>query len=190
MARISRATLKSKFKTGKRPTQQDFEDWLDSFLHKDEQQAVNSQAFNQRLSQYDQDLRAITQNGTVDTLGDLLSLFQGWPEATKLVNAIASAGQPQWANVQGKPTLVAVQWSEQIVSTDGVAFNPFSQAGVFSQTRWLVSEVGALANAAAVVVMDMQVTRRFAGSGVDTGYYIDSIQKLRLAVSPRVRISS
>lgn len=182
--------MKERFRTGKRPTQADFENWLDSFLHKDEQQAVNAQAFNQRLSQYDNDLRAVTLNSSVDTLGDLLSIFQGWPEANKMVNAIGSAGQPQWANVQGKPMLVAVQWSEQIISTDGADFNPLQVAGIFSQTRWLVSEVGALANAAAVIVMDMQVTRRFVGSGVDTGYYVDSIQKVRLAVSPRVRISS
>lgn len=36
MAKQTRDLLKSYFQTGKKPTQQQFSDWLDSFLHKDD----------------------------------------------------------------------------------------------------------------------------------------------------------
>lgn len=76
MAKQSVDTLKGWFQTGDKPTQQQFYDWLDSFIHKDEgidiedipglQDALNSKSDNVAVNA----LRALVQPFRIELEGD------------------------------------------------------------------------------------------------------------------------
>ncbi|GAB3734887.1 hypothetical protein [Spirosoma lituiforme] len=179
MSKIPRTELRSRFQTGKVPTQQDWDDFFDSFVHKDEQTAVDQQVVNTRIATYDTALKARQPDGTISTLGDVFAAFEGYPDNRFLAIDL------KWPNLQGKPASVNVQWTEQTIVTDSTTYNP-TQAGVAAQQRWLGSQVAGLTSQFHIV--DLKTERRFVGNGVDQGYFTDCIIAVKLAIAPKVNL--
>lgn len=90
--------LKSIFVTGARPLQQWWHDVFDSFVHKDDVAVINQGVINSAINQYDSNLKALSADGVVNTLGDVFKVFQNYSDTRSLHNEL------QWANIPGRPT--------------------------------------------------------------------------------------
>ena len=177
MSKITKAELKSKFTTGRVPTQQDFFDLIDSLVHLDDQTAVDQQVVNTKISAYDTALKARQPDGVINTLGDVYAAFEGYTDNRYINNEL------RWIGLPGKPTQLGIQWSEQTVVTDYTTYNPV-QAGVAYQEKWLSSQVAGLTGQYTIV--DLKTQRRWVPNSQDTGYFVDQIIAVKLAISPKV----
>ena len=181
--------LKNKFQTGAKPTQEDFGDIFDSFVHLDNQQAVDAQVVSQLITAYNQSLTARNVNGSVDTLGDVFALFAGVDDNMSLKELFAKI---DWSKLPNKPSFAGLTWTEQFITTDISTYNPLATTGTTGSgptQRWLVSGVGATNQA--LIVLDIKTERHWftAGSGGESGFYVDQIIALKLAVSAKAVLS-
>lgn len=186
MARLGRILLKTAFALGARPTQDDFWNVLDSYVHKDDLQAINVQQFNQRLSQFYVDLVALSGSGSIITLGDLFRFVQNVPGDWDLREKLLASGTPTWANIQNKPTSMPFRWQEQIISTDTDVINPTSSGNTL--TKWVVSEVAAIGSQNRVMITDIQINRKLFGTSSTNYFFVDVVTRVKLAINPIVEL--
>ncbi|MEZ0611921.1 hypothetical protein ACAW74_25640 [Fibrella sp. WM1] len=198
MAVVSRATLYTIFGVlGKIPGAQDFKNWLDSYVHKDELAEVNAATINRKITAYDQGLRTESNALFVSTLGDMLKAFAQWPRGQRLIDFITSAGL-DWSKINNRPAAVALRWNEQIVSVDptSTAFGAIGsyRPSDFTVTKWLLSEVAARTTGT-MVIIDMQVSRKLTGATTETNsvvtpaMVVDVITKVKIGVNPSVNLT-
>lgn len=164
----AKAFLKNLFSAGKRPVDTDYGDLIDSFVHIDDQQAVDAQAVNTVLQQYDTNLKQRNNNAVVDSLGDVLFVLGDFNDTNKL------------------STSPALSFTQQTTgATDATVFNSPNNLGA---TKWLVSDV--LGINQALVIQDIQVKRYFISSGGDNPNFIDVIVGLKLGIGPKTVLQS
>ena len=181
MSKVTKADLKAKFTTGKTPSQQDYFDLIDSLVHLDDQSAVDQQVVNTRISAYDTALKARQADGVVNTLGDVFNAFVDYDDNRNINNEL------KWAGLPGKPTILHVTWSEQVLVTDETRYNPLGASGTAGSgpsQRWLFSEVAPITTSH--LFMDMRLDRRWVATSAETGYYADRIIAVKLAIDPSV----
>lgn len=186
--------LKSRFVTGSRPTQSDYVDVFDSYVHKDDVATINSEIVDDAINSYDTALRSRNVNGPIDSLGDVFYVLRGFTDAADLQALIAAAGGSgtlSWVNVTNKPGNVQLNWDEQIVSLDSYA--PAPPANVVSVPSLAASSFGPsfMQQAGArFVVRDLFFSRvaYTPQSGFAPAYYADRIRAVVYGVSPRTLI--
>ena len=149
MAKQTIAYLKNLFTTGKRPTQQHFWDWLDSFVHKDDQVTATTDAINQAIDNSEAELKAESPDGTVNTLGDLFKVFQGYADSRKIANDL------QWANIPNRPTapIVLGYSAIQRVTMADISWT-YTGGTIFSRTKTL-KQICGIAEATPITIVDM-----------------------------------
>ncbi len=176
MARISKAELKAKFAAGRKPTEADFADLIDSLIHLDDQTAVDAQIINTKIATYDTGLKSQIPNGTVDSVGDVFAVFQGYDDNRKVHNELS------WSGLPGKPTNVALTWNEQVVvpNSNGAYQGEFTDLYLGSAAIPGIS--------AGYLVIDLRVTRT-AIPGGPIGSYADKITAIKLAVAPSAKLN-
>jgi hypothetical protein len=184
MPKQDRSALYTLFASGQRLLATSFRDLLDSFVHKDEQQAMNAQAINTRLASYDNDLKALSQSGsTATSVGDVLAALQGFPKNTTVLAAIqgGQVAPPNWVTLGGKPASLALRWTEQIITTNSIT--------ITTAQAWLAQTIVGGAGST-YLLMDIYVERRLSQTGPGQPILItDGITKLKLAVNPNISLS-
>lgn len=183
MSKISKPELKALFTTGRKPSQQDFANLIDSLVHLDDQSAVDLQVVNTRISAYDTALKARQIDGEVNTLGDVFALFAGWGDNHIIGNEL------NWSGLPGKPVALNLSWTEQTIVTDSSTYNPLANAGTAGAgpaIRWLNSTVAGLTGS--YLVMDVRTDRRWVDTGGGTGFFTDTIVAVKVAITPKTNL--
>jgi hypothetical protein len=109
--------LKGRFVTGNKPTQQDYTDWMDSYVHFDDLTSVNNLTIDARISAYDTTQKARNVDGSINSLGDVFYVLRGFSDVADVATLLANVGTaPAWDSISGKPETVTVTWEEQVVS--------------------------------------------------------------------------
>lgn len=194
MAQQTIAYLKSRFQTGATPSQQDYSDIFDSYVHYNDLETANNTAIDARISDYDSDLKSLSGSGSVASLGDLLDIFVGYDSETRLKTVLnALGGAPSWEAVGDKPDRINLVWDEVQVSLDSyVAANqpapPASSMQVI-QPISLASLPGGPGIEKRAVIRDMQVTFfpvQWHGSSFTT--FAQRINTVTFGVEPRISL--
>ncbi len=190
MAKRSKSQLKAIFSRGKRPTETDFSDFIDSVVHLDDQSAVNAQVVNQAINAYNTNLLAKKPDGAVNSVGDVYGAFEGMNDALKLVDLI------KWSGLPGKPADTVVEWTEQLIVTDRTKFDPQPTAtpgpGYTSQNpdRFTIAGLGVVTGR--FLVSDITVERRWISiptGGSPVTFYVDQIVAVKLAITPKAKLA-
>lgn len=183
MPKLTKSELKAIFANGRKPTEQDFASLIDSFVHLDQQVAVDEQVVNTRINTYDTALKAQSADGSVNSLGDVFKVFQGYSDGRSINTEL------QWAGIPGKPTALNLSWTEQTIVTDNTTYNPLGGAGTAGAgpaIRWLGSTVAALTGS--YLVIDVRTDRRWISTGGDSGFYTDTIVAVKVAINPKTNL--
>lgn len=195
MPKQTKAAIKAQFQTGKTPTYSDYADWIDSFVHLDDQQAVDSQIVSQLLVTYDQNLKTRNQNGPIDTLGDVLYFLADIQDNTKLTDTIAKI---DWTKLPNKPSTVLLQIDEQYVVTDVTKFDPQPRdtpipgvSTVTNPSTRSVLSIGAI-NTPGNVITNITITRQWVSiptGGTPVTFYTDIIAGVTVCVTPKAKLT-
>lgn len=182
------AWLASRFQAGARPTAQDFQDLLDSFVHIDLQAAVDATVVNQAIGLAVAGLTSRNNDGIVNSLGDMFAVFAGYAESDNLASRLlALTNAAKWSGLPGKPAQAALVWTEQIISC-----GPYDGFLPTSSRKWLLADVAGVSSA---LILDMNVKRVFqpwATTGTtsfDQGYIMDSVMQVKIAVQPKIALT-
>lgn len=176
-----------------KPRQEDYHDLMDSYVHKDDLATVNGQEIDARINTYNTSLRSETP-GAVDTLGDILKIFQGFPDDWNLKAKLDAAGGQQisWTNVNDKPTNLAVSWAEQrlylldkFTAPTGI---PTNQATIKSiKTLFQTAASPILPSSAKTVVVDLELQPVMVNwSGTNTPIMVVSVVGATIAITPKI----
>ncbi len=186
--------LKTRFTTGAKPSQQDYHDWLDSYVHKDDLTSVTNIVVDSRINDYDQSLRARNVDGTINSLGDVFEVLKGFSDSANIKALLdAAGGAVTWGSVQGKPTGATVTWEEQVVSLGGYAPSPPASFESI-QIRGCASfgQGALLQGASRYLVKDIFFSRiqyvPSQPSNIPT-YYADRIQSVVFAIGPKISLT-
>lgn len=177
--------LKSLFVTGARPLQQWWHDVFDSFVHKDDLAAVNQSVVNTTLNTYDSGLRAITNDGVVNTLGDVFKVFQNYSDARNINNEL------QWPNLPGRPNQIILSGS----AMQRIAFSNINTSGwpatggtSFTRIRSLKGLAG-ISESIPIAIVDMQFIRHQLTNTESQTITIETISSIDILLNPRVSLS-
>lgn len=186
------AALKSIFSTGKRPSQADYGDWLDSYVHLDNQAAVDGQVVDTKINAYNNSLTVRNQNGKIDTLGDVYGYMDGLPDSLGGLKVLLD--KISWPVLPNRPAQLALSWTEQVIVTDTSAFDPQPRNPALPQTvntnpaRWWGFSIAGF-TAGAYLVSDIRVERQWysipQSGGNPITFYTDQIVSIKYAVSPK-----
>lgn len=185
MAKQTIAYLKGKFREFMKPRAVDYADWLDSFVHKDDLETVNNTAIDLRINAYNTQLRSETP-GAIDTLGDVLKAFAGFPDNWNLKTKIEAAGGQavSWNTILNRPE-VSVNWSEQTVTfsfpSSGV---PLGQLGTAQSLKQSLN----LAAGVKTVITDISVVPYVLGVAGGT-IALNKIHSVTFGISPKVSLA-
>lgn len=185
--------LKTRFQTGAKPSEQDYADWLDSYVHKDDLTSLNNLSIDTRINDYDQSLRARNIDGTVNSLGDVFHILRGFTDAVNVKEVLdAAGGAVQWAAVQGKPTTLNVTWEEQVVSLGSYTpTNPSTFEAIQSRSCASFGTGALLQGASRYLVKDIFFSR-LQYQPLQPGlpvYYADRLTSVVFAIAPRITLS-
>ncbi|WP_080058989.1 hypothetical protein [Spirosoma aerolatum] len=178
--KLSKSDLRALFVIGKKLSQEDFWAIIDSLVHLDDQEAVDSQVVNTRIAAYDTALKASNVDGVCSTLGDVFSILTGYSDLRRINDEL------KWTGIPGRPTQINLTWTEQTITTDSSAYNPLGStgtAGAGPSQRWLLSTVGGLSGS--YLVVDVKTDRHWITTGPELGYYVDSIIAVKVAITPK-----
>jgi hypothetical protein len=194
MAQQLKSYLKGRFVTGAKPSQQDYSDWLDSYVHKDDLTSLNNATIDARITTYDSALRSRNIDGAINSLGDVFYILRGFDDADDVKELLDSVGgSPSWDDVEDKPTDVIVTWEEQVVSM--AAYAPDKPAAYESIEIKSCASFGngPLKQAATrYFVKDIFFSRiqyQPAQPSNIPFYYADRLQAVVFAIAPKVKIS-
>lgn len=186
--------LKTRFVTGSKPTETDYTDWLDSYVHFDDLAALNNLTIDARISQYDQSLRARNIDGTINSLGDVFEVLKGFSDTADIKGLLdAAGGAVTWGAVTGKPTAVNVTWEEQVVSLGGYTpGQPASYEAIQSKGCASFGQGALLQPATRFLVKDIFFSRLpyqvLQPSNIPS-YYADRITAVVFAIGPKITLS-
>ncbi len=195
MAKQTISYLKGRFHTGAKPTQSDFADIFDSFVHSDDLEIANNTAIDARITDYDSNQKELSNSGSVRTVGDVLDVFVGWDSSQRLKTALESiGGSPKWEDIQERPESLAVVWDEVQVSVDTfLAGNNAPQPP--TNVMQLISPVsiargiGGVSANEKTVVRDINATFfRVQVVGSSLQQWTQRINSVVFGVSPRVKL--
>lgn len=193
MALRTIAYLKALFITGSKPKEQDYHDLMDSYVHKDDVETINSGVINSAITAYDTALKSVNVDGVPDTLGDVLAMLSGFTDDVDVKTYIDSLGiAPNWGTIAEKPTDVRVVWSDQAVSTDSYAPGyPSSITNVPIQSIAALGSGELVQTSGRYLVKDILISRVSfrTDSSVLGAYYADRIRSVVYAVQPRVNLT-
>lgn len=180
--------LKNRFLTGAKPAQADYHDLMDSFVHKDEVASINATVIDERINNYDTDLRSVTV-GELSSLGDVLLVLSGFTTADDIKALIdAASGEVTWSSIQGKPTSAYVSWDEQTISTDTYLPELPASPEAIKSTR-VVRGIGAIPAAQKVVITDILVTAvQVRWEGMTQTFSVKSVRGVVIGVNPRISL--
>lgn len=189
-----KSVLKSRFVTGSKPNQGDYHDWLDSYIHSDDLASINNLSIDARITQYDTALRARNIDGTINSLGDVFKVLEGFSDTANVAALVAAAGGVvNWGSVQGRPTGANVTWEEQTVSLD--SYQPASPASFESiESRGCASfgQGALLQGATRYLVKDIFFSRiryqPLQPSNIPS-YYADRLRAVVFAITPRIALT-
>ncbi len=178
--------LKNKFLTGAKPAQEDYHDWMDSFVHKDDVEGINAAVIDERINNYDADLRSVTP-GDLSSLGDVLYVLSGFSTSDDIRTMIEEAsGEVTWSSIQSKPVNMFVKWEEYTISTDSYLPSTPASPEAIKSTR-IVRDIGGIPISQKVVISDILVTAvQVRWEGMTQTYSIKSIRGVVIGVDPRV----
>lgn len=187
--KVSIPELKKKFFSGAKPSWQDFWNILDSFVHIDNQAAVDGQIVDQKLNAYAQSQQSGNANGKVDTVGDLYSIFIGVDDKPGFIKTYI-LDVLGWDKLPGRPSRLDLTWTEQTIATDMSVLDPQpSQSPTSANTpdnptkAWLVSGLGRLSSSPGrFLISDMQIRRQWTSQ---PNAYMDVIVAVKVALLPR-----
>jgi hypothetical protein len=183
------AYLKGKFQTGMKPSQTDYADMFDSYVHKDDLAELEAILIDERINNYDEALKQVTA-GQIDTLGDVLQVLSGFETTDDLAELLAAAGGAvTWGTVTGKPTALAVSWAEQTISVN--AWQPDTptsyEAGFGSASVVRSQLLGNIPNNKKVVIVDLFITKFVVDVKYTTMvHYVTDIAAVVIAVDPKI----
>jgi hypothetical protein len=186
--KVSIAALKAAFGLGKKPTEGDFGNIFDSFVHIDNQAAVDGQIVDQKLNAYAQSQQSGNANGKVDTVGDLYSIFIGVDDKPGFIKTYI-LDKLGWSALPGRPTALDLAWTEQLITTDMSVFDPQpSQTPTSANTAnnpassFLLAGLGKLPVAGSYLIKDIQIRRQWTSQ---PNAYMDVITAVKVAYQPR-----
>lgn len=195
MAQQTISYLKNKFETGAKPTQQDFADIFDSFVHTAALASLNNTTIDARITVYDTDQKQVSGSGNVATLGDVLDVFVGWDSAERLITVLDNiGGAPSWGDVSQRPERIDVVWDEVQVSVDTYLANnppvPPNTSGQLLNPVSVAHQIGGINAAKKTVIRDIKFTF------FQVQVYGSSLQSIAcrpnvvvFGVEPRVKLS-
>lgn len=185
------AYLKGKFQTGMKPSQTDYADVFDSYVHKDDLAELEAMLIDERINNYDAALKEVTA-GQIDTLGDVLQVLSGFDTTDNIAALLAAAGGAvTWASVEGKPTGANVTWAEQTISMDAYLPDAPASPEVISSIS-IVRGIGNLATNKRAVILDISVTQvQVKWEGVSwPSYPVHRIRSIVIGVDPKITLPS
>lgn len=171
--------LKNLFSTGKKPTQQNFWDWLDSFVHKDDVAGINAGTVNTAIGQYDAQLKALSPDGVVNTLGDVFKVFQNYSDNRNL------SAELKWSGIPERPTVpIPLSYS----ATQRITLSNYSwtyTGGTSSSRIKSLKQLLNIADTTPLVVIDMQfVANLFLNTSSET-IAVFGITSVDVGINPR-----
>ena len=147
--------MKSLFLTGKKPSEENYGDIFDSFVHKDDVEVVNNAVITAAITSYDTALKEVTA-GDINTLGDVFQILSGFStsdDVKALLNA--AGGTPSWGQVTGKPSTRPVIWAEQVISLVNTPTSQQPANGYTAITTYSAVERNFTANGSKYVIVDI-----------------------------------
>lgn len=178
--------LKGLFSTGKRPTQQNFWDWIDSFVHKDDVASINAGTIGTAIDNYNNSLKAESPDGTVNTLGDVFKIFQNYSDNRNINNEL------KWGGIPERPTLpVALSYSAtQRITFSNVSVGDWPATGGTSSSRikTLKQLLNNISETTPVVVIDMHFIRHSILDTTSTTVILQSLSAVDVGINPRTAV--
>ncbi len=188
--KISITALKERFFPGATPSKDDFWNIFDSFVHIDNQAAVDSVIVDQKLNAYAQSQQSGNANGKVDTVGDLYSIFIGVDDKPGFIKTYI-LDLLSWAKLPGRPTALDLTWNEQLITTDTSVFDPQPNMNPTSAntsnnpaTTFLLVGLGRLPQDTPYLIRDIQIRRQWTSQ---PNAYMDIITAVKVAYQPRAK---
>ncbi|RIV21406.1 hypothetical protein DYU11_18545 [Fibrisoma montanum] len=180
------AVLKGYFMTGRKPTEGDYHDMLDSLVHKNDLQAANEQAVQEAITAYDTSQKTINNNGIIENIGEVLQYLTGLADTARLKATLdLLTSRATWGGLPGKPSSVPLAWNDQVIDTSTATLNP--RPGAPNSTpvnpvqRWLVSEFIGITGP----IVDIKVERYWYETGQ---FYVEHIVLVKVAVQTKVNL--
>ncbi|TKT89464.1 hypothetical protein [Dyadobacter frigoris] len=188
MAKRTIAYLKAAFGLLKKPKDTDFGDVFDSYVHKDDLETVNNSAIDLRINTFNTALRAETP-GAIDTLGDVLKAFTGFPDTGNLKAMIdaASGTGITWDKVTGRPASVPVIWDEQTATFNWNAVGTGILPGTFAPAVSMKAYLSLPAGVRALVTDISVIPYTFTVPG-DTRV-TNKLASVTFAVTPKISLT-
>lgn len=192
MAQRSKEYLKGRFSTGKKPSEEDFADLIDSMVHYSDLEAVNATTIDARINEYDTALKAQSGLDAVTTLGDILYVMRGvLADGDVQADINAAGGEVSWGTVTGKPVSALVQWDEYTFTLDNYSQPPITSYESITFTRIVEDNMPANVKTATagkkwqlldVAISNVQIKMN------DTGmiYPVSRLRSVKIGVNPRI----
>lgn len=178
--------------TGMKPSQSDYHEVFDSFVHKDENEEINASVIDERIANYDSSLKEVTP-GAIDTLGDVLHILRGFDTSADIASMLVGiGGEVLWENIQDKPGSVSVTWNVQSISLDDRVSDipdPINPGQLMGKS--VIRDYGKIGVNKKTVVLDLFVTKfkvPVIGSGSITESYATFIRSVTIGIDPWVNI--